>query len=149
MTIVDVGDADIVHTDTSRSLANAEFAVRKILEAGALPVSLGGDHSVHAACIAAFRRRSRSTSCSSTPISISSTSATACATATAIPLRRASEMAHVTGLTQLGIRGVSSSNRSDYDAARAAGSTNSSVRQIRKLGVEATLARFPPASATT
>ena len=54
VTIVDVGDADIVHTDTPRSLANAEFAVRKILAAGALPVSLGGDHSVHAACIAAF-----------------------------------------------------------------------------------------------
>jgi agmatinase len=52
-------------------------------------------------------------------------------------------MKHVTGLTQLGIRGVSSSNRSDYDAARAVGSTILSVRQIRKLGVEGTLDKIP------
>ena len=35
--IVDIGDADIVHTDTMRSHANIEFGVRKILAAGALP----------------------------------------------------------------------------------------------------------------
>ena len=32
--IVDVGDADIVHTDTVRSHANTEAAVRQILESG-------------------------------------------------------------------------------------------------------------------
>ena len=42
--MVDLGDADIVHTDTERSHANIEFGVRKILAAGALPVVLGGDH---------------------------------------------------------------------------------------------------------
>src|ERR1700754_2796413 len=36
--IVDVGDSDIVHTDTVRSHANAEAAVRKILERGAMPL---------------------------------------------------------------------------------------------------------------
>src|SRR5262249_33919407 len=41
--MVDIGDADIVHTDTLRSHANIEFGVRKILAAGALPVVLGGD----------------------------------------------------------------------------------------------------------
>src|SRR3954453_7350973 len=44
--IVDVGDADIIHTDTLRSHANIEAAVRSILAAGAMPVTLGGDHSV-------------------------------------------------------------------------------------------------------
>ena len=45
--IVDIGDADIIHTDTIRSHANIEAGVRKILKAGALPVVLGGDHSIN------------------------------------------------------------------------------------------------------
>src|SRR4029078_7451818 len=44
--IVDIGDADIVHTDTITSHANIEAAGRKVLAAGALPVTLGGDHSI-------------------------------------------------------------------------------------------------------
>ena len=39
--MVDVGDADIVHTDQAKSNANIEKAVRKILEKGAMPVVLG------------------------------------------------------------------------------------------------------------
>ena len=58
-------------------------------------------------------------------------------------MRRASEMDHVTGLSQFGIRNVSSSNRSDYDDARAVGSTILSVRQIRAMGADAVLARIP------
>jgi agmatinase len=59
------------------------------------------------------------------------------------PLRRASEMKHVHGITHLGIRGVSSSNKSDYDAARSVGSKILSVRQIRRLGAEATIEEIP------
>ena len=55
----------------------------KILERGAMPVVLGGDHAVNIPCIRAFASRRRSTSCRSTPISISSTCATACGRATA------------------------------------------------------------------
>ena len=52
--MVDIGDADIVHTDTVKSHANIEMGVRKILAAGALPVVLGGDHSINIPCINAF-----------------------------------------------------------------------------------------------
>lgn len=45
--IVDIGDADIIHTDTAASHANIEAGVRAILRAGALPVVLGGDHSIN------------------------------------------------------------------------------------------------------
>ena len=54
VSIADVGDADIIHTDMEQSHANAEAAVRKILERGAMPVILGGDHSITAPCIRAF-----------------------------------------------------------------------------------------------
>ncbi len=52
--IVDIGDADIIHTDTINSHANIEAGVRAILKAGAIPVVLGGDHSINIPCINAF-----------------------------------------------------------------------------------------------
>jgi agmatinase len=141
--IVDIGDADIIHTDTMKSLANAEAAVRAILNAGALPVALGGDHAIHAACIKAFDGRP--------PVHIVHFDAHldfvdqrhGARYGHGSPLRRASEMAHVRGITHLGIRGVSSSNKSDYDATRALGSKILSVRKIRSLGPERTLAEIP------
>ena len=54
--MVDIGDADIIHTDTETSHANIEHAVRKILKAGALPVVLGGDHSIAIGTLAGIAR---------------------------------------------------------------------------------------------
>ncbi len=141
--IVDIGDADIIHTDTLRSHDNIELGVRKILAAGALPVVLGGDHSVHIPCIKAFTDQP--------PVHLIHVDAHldfvderhGVRYGHGNPLRRASEMAHVTGMTQLGIRNVSSSNKQDYAAARAAGSDILSVRDVRRLGAEGVLARIP------
>ncbi|MFT7311380.1 MAG: agmatinase, partial [Paracoccaceae bacterium] len=52
--IADMGDADIVHTDTEKSHANIETGVRAALAAGALPVVIGGDHSINIPVIRAF-----------------------------------------------------------------------------------------------
>ena len=46
-------------------------------------------------------------------------------------------------MTQLGIRNVSSTAKEGYDYARAQGSDILSVRQVRKLGVDAVLERIP------
>jgi agmatinase len=141
--IVDIGDADMVHTNTEKSHANIEYGVRKILESGALPVVVGGDHSVNAPCIRAFEDRG--------PIHIIQIDAHldfvderhGVRFGHGNPLRRASEQAFVTGMTQLGIRNVSSSNRADHKAAEDAGSTILSVRDVRRLGVEGVLAKIP------
>ncbi|WP_457323613.1 agmatinase [Roseateles sp. P5_E11] len=141
--MVDVGDADIIHTDMAKSNANIELAVRKMLEQGAMPVVLGGDHSVHAPAIKAFAGRG--------PIHILHVDAHldfvderhGVRFGHGSPLRRASEMDHVVGMTQIGIRNVSSSNRSDYDDARRAGSQILSVRDVRRLGSEGVLAKIP------
>ena len=145
--MVDLGDADIVHTDTERSHANIEFGVRKILAAGALPVVLGGDHSVNIPCVNAF-----ADDCAAKgPIHIVQIDAHldfvdvrhGVRYGHGNPMRRAAEKPYVTGLSQLGIRNVSSTSKDGYAAARAMGSDILSVRQIRKLGVEAVLARIP------
>lgn len=141
--IVDVGDADIVHTDTETSHANIETGVRAILAAGALPVVLGGDHSVNIPCVRAFAEKG--------PIHVVQIDAHldfvderhGVRHGHGNPMRRAAEQAHVTGLSQFGIRNVSSTAKEGYDAARAMGSDILSVRQIRALGLAATLARIP------
>ena len=141
--IVDVGDVDIIHTDTSRSHTNAEAAVRKILERGALPVVLGGDHAVNIPCVRAFSEHG--------PIHIVQIDAHldfvdvrhGVREGHGNPMRRAAEQAHVTGLTQIGIRNVSSTAREGYEDARARGSTILSVRQARKLGAEGVLDKIP------
>ena len=141
--IVDMGDADIVHTNTEKSHANIEWAVRKILAAGALPVVLGGDHSVNIPCIRAFDQEE--------PFHLVQIDAHldfvderhGVRHGHGNPMRRASEQDNVTGLSQFGIRNVSSTAKEGYDYARSVGSDILSVRQFRKLGVEGALARVP------
>jgi len=141
--IVDVGDVDIVHTDMQKSHANTFAAVSKILAGGVMPVTLGGDHSIHAPVIQAFAGRG--------PIHIVHFDAHldfvderhGVRYGHGNPLRRASELDHIVGMTQLGIRNVSSSNHLDYEAARAAGSDILSVRDVRRLGTQAVLDRIP------
>ena len=58
-------------------------------------------------------------------------------------MRRAIEKPYVTGLTQIGIRNVSSTAREGYVDARAMGSDIISVRQQRKLGAIKTIERIP------
>ncbi|WP_407051031.1 agmatinase [Methyloraptor flagellatus] len=141
--IVDVGDADIVHTDTRKSHDNAERAVSAILAAGAMPVVLGGDHAINIPCIRAFSDQG--------PIHILQIDAHldfvdvrhGVTEGHGNPMRRAAEQDHVTGLTQLGIRNVSSTAREGYEDARARGSSIRSVRQVRQLGVAGVLDLIP------
>jgi len=142
--IVDMGDADIVHTDTHQSHANIETGVRAALAAGALPVVIGGDHSVNIPCINAFEGQG--------DIHILQIDAHldfvdvrhGVRNGHGNPMRRAAEKPYVTGLTQVGIRNVSSTTQEGYEAAREMGSDILSVRQMRKLGAEATAKRIPP-----
>ena len=141
--IVDIGDADIVHTDTVKSHANIEAGVRAILAAGAVPVVIGGDHSVNIPCINAFDGQE--------PFHLVQIDAHldfvderhGVRYGHGNPMRRAAEKPWVTGLSQVGIRNVSSTARDGYEDARAMGSDIVSVRQFRKMGVDAMLDRIP------
>ncbi|KNG92862.1 agmatinase [Pseudaestuariivita atlantica] len=141
--IVDIGDADIVHTDTEKSHTNIEAGVRAILDAGALPVTIGGDHSINIPCIRAFDGQG--------DIHVLQIDAHldfvderhGVRHGHGNPMRRAAEQPYVTGLTQVGIRNVSSTAKEGYDDARAMGSDILSVRQARTLGTKALAARIP------
>ncbi|MAI46152.1 MAG: arginase [Hyphomicrobiaceae bacterium TMED74] len=141
--LVDIGDADIIHTDTIESHVNIEAGVRAILDAGAMPVVIGGDHSINIPCINAFDGQD--------DIHVIQIDAHldfvderhGVRYGHGNPMRRAAEKPYVTGLSQIGIRNVSSTAKEGYDDARSMGSDILSVRQLRKLGVEGVLERIP------
>jgi agmatinase len=141
--IVDIGDADIIHTDTQQSHANIETGVRAILKSGAIPVVLGGDHSVNIPAINAFSDEA--------PFHLVQIDAHldfvdvrhGVTMGHGNPMRRAAEKPYVTGLSQIGIRNVSSTARDGYTDARSMGSDIMSVRQFRQMGVDTVLDRIP------
>jgi agmatinase len=141
--IVDIGDAHIIHTDAPTSHKNIELGVRSILAAGALPVVLGGDHSVNIPCLNAFSDYG--------PIHILQIDAHLAFVderhgvkyGHGNPMRRAAEKNYVTGLTQVGIRNVSSTSKEGYEDAKAMNSDILSVRQTRKIGPKNLVGRIP------
>ena len=141
--IVDIGDADIIHTDTIKSHNNIEVGVRSILKAKAVPIILGGDHSVNIPCINAFSEEE--------PFHLIQIDAHldfvderhGVKYGHGNPMRRAAEKDYVTGLSQFGIRNVSSTAKDGYEDARKMGSDIQSVRQFRSDGVEKMLGRVP------
>lgn len=145
--IVDLGDADIVHTDTEKSHANIEHGVRSILAAGALPVVIGGDHSVNIPCIRAYDGPEYG----GAPFHILQIDAHldfvderhGVRHGHGNPMRRAAEKDYVSGLSQVGIRNVSSTAKEGYEAAREMGSQIISVRQARALGPSGVVDTIP------
>ena len=59
------------------------------------------------------------------------------------PLQWASKLAAVSGMTQIGMRGIGSARRQEVEAARAYGSKLFTAEQIHQHGVEPVLATIP------
>ena len=141
--IIDIGDADIIHTDTIKSHENIKFGVKKIIEAKAIPVILGGDHSINIPCIEAFEDQE-----SIHVIQIDAhldfvDERHGVRYGHGNPMRRASEKSYVSGMTQIGIRNVSSTAKEGYIDARTKGSKIFSVRHLRDMGIIKILEQIP------
>ena len=141
--IVDAGDSDVIYGDTQRSLANAEQAVRALRDAKAMPFIFGGDHSISMATIAAYSNEK--------PIHIVhldahfdfSAGRNGITWGHGSPMRRASEMAHVKGITTIGPRNMGAIGAKDWEAAKAYGLNAVPLRKFRAQGAVASLAHIP------
>lgn len=141
--IVDAGDSDVIYADTKRSLANAQLAVRALLDAKTMPCILGGDHAITMATVAAYSNEK--------PIHIIHLDAhfdfiderNGISWGHGSPMRRASEMAHVKGITTLGPHNMASVSKKDYEAAKAYGTHVVSLRKFRSIGAAAALSHVP------
>jgi agmatinase len=141
--IVDCGDADIIPGDLEASFANIEAAVRKIVERNAMPVVLGGDHSVTIPVVRGLETAG--------PFHVIHFDSHLDWTenrggqrySNGSPCRHMATMSHVKKMAHLGIHGIGSSRKSDFDDARANGDIILSPREIRKIGIPQTLAKLP------
>ncbi len=143
--IVDCGDIDVLHTLYEQSFRNCEAAIRKILERGAVPFTIGGDHAMTTAILRAYD--SYENLCviqfdahldfSKAPHGITEGPGS--------PMRRASEMPHIGKLMQIGIRGIGSSQYQDFQDARAYGSTILTSHDVRTKGVAYAVSQIPEA----
>ena len=141
--IVDLGDADIVHTNTVQSHHNICKAVKAALFAKSLPVVIGGDHSINIPCIEAYKDQG--------PFHLLQVDAHldfvderhGVRYGHGNPMRRAAEKDYVSGLTQVGIRNVSSTAEEGYEKAMEMGSDIISVRQAREIGMKNIADRIP------
>lgn len=134
--VVDCGDVDILHGDLHYSFRSIENDVRKIVEKGAIPVVIGGDHSITTAV-----GRGLDNVGNFCVIQIDahldwSDAPGGQKLGQGSPMRRLSEMNYVKGMAQFGIRGVGSSLKKDFNDAKKYGSVIMSTKQIREKGIE-------------
>lgn len=141
--VVDCGDVTADLADPGLHYRNAEAAVRKILAAGALPVTIGGDHGIPIPVLRGFAGRG--------PIHLVHIDAhldwrdqvNGEREGYSSPIRRASEMAHIDRIWQIGLRGQGSARHEEVAAARAYGSDLISAWELQEIGMAAVLDRIP------
>ncbi len=142
--VVDVGNVPYdIHEHRGGHYARAEAAVRKILAAGAMPVTLGGDHGIP---IPIFRALS-----DEGPITLIQIDAhidwrlevNGVTDGLSSPIRRAAEMDHIGDIFQIGIRAQGSARTEEAEAALAYGSNIIPAFEVHDGGVQAVLDRIP------
>ncbi|HHX49830.1 MAG TPA: agmatinase [Clostridia bacterium] len=143
--VVDCGDIDMVNGDLQQCFDNIRASIRQIIARGAMPVLIGGDHSVTIPYAEALEDLG--------PFYVVQLDAhldwcdqrSGQRYGQGSPMRRLSEMKHVQGTAQIGIRGLGSSSKEDFDHARGYGSVIVSPRELREIGIQGVMDRIPDA----
>lgn len=144
-TIVDAGDADVVHGDISGSFDSIEYSVNKIREKGAIPAIMGGDHSISIPIARALKDEGEVTVIQLDAHLDWSDAPGGQNFGNGSPMRRMSEMDHIKEMVQIGLRGLGSSRKEDFDAAKVYNSQLISAKDSIKLGIEGILDKIPKA----
>lgn len=140
---IDAGDVPTAMHDNAGNRARIEAKTRAVLALPAVPILLGGDDSVPIPFFSAFSDHG--------PIWILQIDAHIDwrdevygeRHGYSNPMRRASEMGHVAGMVQVGLRGVGSARLAEIEAARRYGSRFVTAREVHAHGVEAALGHIP------
>jgi agmatinase len=140
---IDAGDIPTALHDNDGNRARIEARTREVLALPAVPILLGGDDSVPIPFIAGFAGHE--------PVWILQIDAhidwrdevQGERYGYSNPMRRVSEMPHVAGMVQVGMRSVGSARRGEVEAARAYGSRLVTAREVHAQGVDAALRHIP------
>ena len=143
--ICDCGDLDLDSKGHEEQLEVIAQAIRLILEKGAVPIILGGDHGTPSPVLSGFADHG--------PLCVVQIDAhldyrderRGFKHGFSSQMRRAAEMPWVGSIMQIGLRGVGSGRMEEYEAARERGSVMVRAQELHQLGVERILERLPEA----
>ena len=141
--VVDYGDAPVLPAHPEATRLAIERVVGEVVDAGAIPVTLGGDHSITEPCISAIAARrgpvglihfDTHTDTGTEVFGVSSSHGT--------PMYRLVEAGHVPGdrYAQIGLRGYWP-GREEFDWQRAHGIAAFFMHDVRDLGIREVVAR--------
>lgn len=142
VSMVDCGDVDIVYYDADAMRQNLTQSVETLLDRGAFPVVIGGDHSISYPSICAFSRHERIDVVQIDAHMDWRDEVAGVRHANPNPMRRAMELPFVRNMAQLGIRDIRSSEDQVLDA-EAAGSVVLTRQSIRDAGIKGTADSLP------
>jgi agmatinase len=143
VTAVDCGDLVLDLEDAPGNREKITATTNALLEGGAVPILLGGDDSVPIPFFQAFKGRGTFTvlqidahidwrdEVQGIHLGLSST------------MRRASEMAWIDRIIQVGARGLGSARAGDYEDACRAGVTFVTAREVAAHGIQSALDAIP------
>jgi agmatinase len=140
--LADCGDQDVLYLDVERTFSAITDSLRKILSAKALPVILGGDHSITFPAVRAFQEIK--------PLHLIhldahldyNDSVQGVKLANGSPIKRISELGFVGEIVQIGMRGI----RAREDAFKDSMSRGNKVITMfdfRKGGIDEVLRQIP------
>jgi agmatinase len=137
--LVDAGDVDPLYTDLEALDERAEVLVGALLDAGAIPIGLGGDHSVTHPILRAFGRVGRRVDILQIDAHLDfADEIGGFRRSNSSPIRRASELPWIGEVAVIGVRGIRTS-REAWQAAQKRGHRIVLARD----GLEAALAAVP------
>ncbi len=140
---IDAGNIPTIMYDNSGNRAQIEAKTRDILTLPAVPILLGGDDSVPIPFLAGFADHG--------PLWVMQIDAHIDwrdelhgeRYGYSSPMRRVSEMPHIAGIVQVGMRSVGSARINEIGAARDFGSRIITAREVHAHGVEVALRHVP------
>lgn len=141
--LIDCGDVPMITGDLLANHDATEAAIRKIVESGAVPVVLGGDHAITipvAKALDSYKNICAIQFDAHLDWAYAPGGQKYCHNS---PMRRISEMDHFDKMAQIGIRGFGSSRRTDFEDARAYGSVLVSAKEANRMGAEELAAKIP------
>lgn len=138
--LVDAGDAAILPTNVTATFDHITATVRKILDTGALPVILGGDHAIPYPTVRAYGE----------PLHVVQFDAHldyepfvhGLTMTNGHAFRHIAHMDHVRSLTQIGIRGIRNP-KTTFDESIADGNTVVTMAEFVSGGIEEALQHIP------
>src|SRR5699024_4516876 len=120
--IADCGDAPLIQGDLKGTLKKIEDYVRRIANTGAIPAVMGGDHSISTSVAQGLDKYDDLTVIQIDAHLDWTDSRDGQRYGNGSPMRRMSEMNHVGDMVQIGLRGLGSSKKTDFEDALEYGS---------------------------